>query len=154
MAVLGLGLLLVGGLVAIVVALATRSGRPPQVRADGTRFCTACGQPAVATDTFCGFCGTPRAVPAAPGAPDPQQVIGTNGFATASLVLGIVGVSLLAFIFGLVALSQIGRSGGAQRGRGMAIAGVVLSVFWMIASVGIIVALIATGSDSGSYYSE
>ncbi|MEO5841826.1 MAG: DUF4190 domain-containing protein [Acidimicrobiales bacterium] len=55
---------------------------------------------------------------------------GTNGFAIAALVLGILwmyGVgSLLALFFGYVALSQIRSSGGKQDGRGLAIAGLVL----------------------------
>jgi hypothetical protein len=94
---------------------------------------------------------TPKAPPA--GAPVPPQVPGqqpygygygyppegyqgpyvqrkTNGFAVASLVLGIVWVywigSILALIFGMVAKSQIDQSGGWQQGRGMATAGIVL----------------------------
>lgn len=54
---------------------------------------------------------------------------GTNGFAIASLVFGIIGGCLLSVIFGFVALSQIKRSG--QGGRGMAIAGIVLSGVWV-----------------------
>jgi hypothetical protein len=46
------------------------------------------------------------------------------------MVLGIVWVywigSILAIVFGHVALSQIKKSGGTQGGRGMAIAGLVL----------------------------
>lgn len=49
---------------------------------------------------------------------------GTNGMATASLVLGILGVSLFAVIFGHVARSQIRRTG--QQGAGMALAGLIL----------------------------
>lgn len=54
----------------------------------------------------------------------------TNGFAVASMVLGIVwamGIgSILALVFGYIAKSQIDQSGGTQTGRGMAIAGIVL----------------------------
>ncbi len=54
----------------------------------------------------------------------------TNGFAVASLVLGIVwwmGIgSILALVFGYIGKSQINQSGGTQTGRGMAIAGIVL----------------------------
>jgi hypothetical protein len=54
----------------------------------------------------------------------------TNGYAIASLVLGIVWLygigSLLALIFGVVATGQIERTG--QQGRGMAIAGIVLGI--------------------------
>jgi len=56
----------------------------------------------------------------------PQRV--TDGLAIASMVLGIVWVfwigSILAVIFGHVALRRIAREGKA--GRGMAIAGLVL----------------------------
>lgn len=67
-----------------------------------------------------------------PGYQPPQQPIpqSTNGFAIASLVLGIVWIwwigSILALVFGYVGLSQIRRSGGYQGGRGLAIAGIVL----------------------------
>lgn len=54
----------------------------------------------------------------------------TNGFAVAALVLGLVWVlwigSVLAVIFGHVALAQIRESSGWQRGRGLAIAGLLL----------------------------
>jgi hypothetical protein len=56
----------------------------------------------------------------------------TSGLAIASLVLGIIWIcglgSLLATIFGAVALSQISRSRGQLEGKGMAIAGLVLGV--------------------------
>jgi len=54
----------------------------------------------------------------------------TNGLAVASMVLGIIWIywigSILAVVFGHVALWQINRSGGLQSGKGMAIAGIVL----------------------------
>lgn len=54
----------------------------------------------------------------------------TNGFAIASLVLGIVWLwglgSVLALVFGYLAKSQIDESRGAQGGRGLAVAGIVL----------------------------
>jgi hypothetical protein len=60
------------------------------------------------------------------GSQPPQQ--GTNGMAIAALVLGIIWVfwlgSLLAVIFGHLALGQIKRSG--QSGHGMALAGLIL----------------------------
>jgi hypothetical protein len=54
----------------------------------------------------------------------------TNGLAVASLItgffwLGWVG-SILAVIFGHIALGQINRSGGREGGSGLAIAGLVL----------------------------
>jgi hypothetical protein len=69
-----------------------------------------------------------RVPPAYPAQPAP---IGkTNGFAVASLVLGICWVwwigSVLAVVFGHVALGQIKQSQGRQSGTGLAIAGLVL----------------------------
>jgi hypothetical protein len=71
-------------------------------------------------------------------APAPPQVAGrptfvrprssTNGLAVASLVVGLFWMwwigSVLAIVFGHVALHQIARNG--QSGRGLAIAGLVL----------------------------
>lgn len=65
----------------------------------------------------------------APPAPPPVDRGGkppTNGFAIAALVLGIIGGSVLAIVFGHVARSQIRNSGGSQGGMGMATAGLVL----------------------------
>jgi hypothetical protein len=74
----------------------------------------------------------------------------TNGLAIASLVLGICWVywvgSILAVIFGHVALAQIARSNGTQNGRGMAIAGLVLG--WIGVAVLLIVLIAAAGSSS------
>lgn len=62
--------------------------------------------------------------------------------AIAALVCGIVfgcGVgSILALVFGYMGRSQIDASGGAQEGRGMAVAGIVLG--WI--GVGILIAYI------------
>lgn len=79
-----------------------------------------------------------------PGAPETSE---TNGFAVASLVLGIVWImglgSVLALVFGYIAKGQIGSSGGRQTGRGMAIAGIVLGwvgVAFLLAMIVLIVA--------------
>ncbi|MDQ6853850.1 MAG: DUF4190 domain-containing protein [Actinomycetota bacterium] len=83
------------------------------------------------------------------GYPEPQQQwgrpLGTSGFAIASLVLGIVWAfwigSILALIFGYVALRQVKRSEGWLTGRGMAIAGIVLG--WV--GIGFLALTIALG---------
>jgi len=80
-----------------------------------------------------------------PGYPPPQppQKPGTNGFAIASLIFGIIGGILLGFIFGFIALSQTKRTG--QNGRGLALAGVILSSMW---TVGIVLAIILAVTTS------
>ena len=54
----------------------------------------------------------------------------TNGLAVASLVAGFLWVawfgSILAVVFGHIALRQINESGGRETGTGLAIAGLVL----------------------------
>lgn len=63
-----------------------------------------------------------------PGGPPVPPAATTNGLAIASLVLGILWLgglgSVLAVIFGFVARSQIRNRG--QKGKGMAMAGIVL----------------------------
>ena len=73
----------------------------------------------------------------------------TNGLAIASLVLGIIWVywigSILALIFGFIALGQINQSGGRQGGRGLAIAGIICAFAWIAL---LLVAIIAVAADS------
>lgn len=75
----------------------------------------------------------------------------TNGLSIASLVTGVLGLSLIAVIFGHIALNQINRT--REEGRGLAIAGLVLGyvgiagwvVFWVL-----FVALFAVGAGISS----
>src|SRR5262245_11533700 len=79
----------------------------------------------------------PQAIPQ-----NPYQLIpppadrSTNGFAIASLVLGIIGGILLSVIFGIVALTQIKNRG--QKGKGLAIAGLACSGAWVLGIVAVI----------------
>ena len=76
-----------------------------------------------------------------------------NGFAIASLVFGVVGVGLLlGLVCGFVALRQIGRraaSGRREGGRGLAIAGIVASGFWLLVVTIVAAAMIAGGGLAG-----
>jgi hypothetical protein len=62
-----------------------------------------------------------------------QQNPGTNGFAIASLVLGIFGLiifsAILGIIFGIIALVRIRKV--PQKGKGLAIAGLATSCAWL-----------------------
>jgi Domain of unknown function (DUF4190)/Septum formation len=68
------------------------------------------------------------------GAPPPKAR--TNGFAITAFVLGLIGGTILGIIFGIISLVQIRRNG--QRGRGLAIAGIVFSCIWLVIGVAII----------------
>ena len=61
--------------------------------------------------------------------------VSTDGFAIASLVLGLLGISVLGLILGFVGLSRT-RRGGAG-GRGFAVAGIALSAVWLVATIGL-----------------
>jgi hypothetical protein len=73
---------------------------------------------------------------------------GTNGFAVASLVFGIIGGVLFAVIFGIVALTQIRRRN--QTGKGMAVAGLVLSGVWLLACGGLVAVVAISEPDRNS----
>lgn len=100
--------------------------------------------------------------PAPPSAPYQQpQAQQTNGLAIASLVLGILWLywigSILALIFGYRARRQIDESNGAQGGRGLATAGIILG--WigvaMIFLGGLaIVAIGVLGEDAETQFNE
>jgi hypothetical protein len=78
-----------------------------------------------------------------------------NGKATASLALGIGGLlvcplvlSVLAIVLGLQARKEIDRSGGRQRGRGNATAGVVTGGVGLVLGI-VVIVLVAAGVDLG-----
>ncbi len=126
-------------------------------------FCSKCGNQVSENDTFCGKCGVPVPKPtttppppsqAAPAAQaSPVQVVvqekRTSGMAVAALVLGILGLSLFAIIFGAIAMNQTKRDPNLS-GRGLAIAGLVLGIIGMISWViwGIFFAIFSIGSMS------
>jgi hypothetical protein len=67
-----------------------------------------------------------------PARPPAPKRSGTDGFATAALVLGALPLlaGLLGIVFGIVALVRIQQHGG--RGRKRAIIGLVCGTLWMI----------------------
>lgn len=72
----------------------------------------------------------------------------TNGLAVASLVCSfffwLYGLgAVLAIVFGFIARSQIKRSGGTQRGKGMALAGIIIGFASLVIAAVLIVVLVA-----------
>ncbi|GAA0396258.1 hypothetical protein GCM10009530_54740 [Microbispora corallina] len=68
-----------------------------------------------------------------------------NGFAVTSLVFGIIGGVLLSVVFGVIALRQIRRRG--ERGRGLAVAGLVLSGAWVAVIVAVALVAVLTSAQ-------
>ena len=112
-------------------------------------FCRKCGTKIPEGSVVCDKCKAkmgqhplPAAKPAAraPGAP-----VKTSGMAIASLVMGILGFvgifAIAGLIVGIIALRRIRDAGGALKGKGLAIAGIVLSLFFIILPIIILLAL-------------
>lgn len=72
---------------------------------------------------------------------------GTNGFAIASLIFGLLGGGLLAVVFGHIAHSQIKRT--PQAGKGLATAGLILGYIGLAVSIILIIALASIASSPG-----
>ncbi len=128
---------------------------------EGAQFCGGCGasleQPAPGAQPPAGVPPTgPQGAPPPPwqgyGAPPPAPPAGplppypayapsqqNSGKATASLILGIVGIficplicSVLAIILGSQAKKEIEASGGMLGGMGMATAGIILGIVGLV----------------------
>ena len=79
----------------------------------------------------------------------------TNGFAVASMVLGILWIywigSILAIIFGFIAMSQIKERN--QAGKGMATAGLILG-FIGIGTLVLVILIVALGNNATVKFSS
>lgn len=73
--------------------------------------------------------------------PPRPQPTGVNGQAIAAFVLGLFAVVPAGVVFGIVALVRIGRT--RQRGKGLAVAGLVLSGLWLLTAMGGVIAAAA-----------
>ena len=110
-------------------------------------YCNKCGAPIPEGGNFCQKCGAAVEQSTAESQPSeiqPQPVqtataTTTNGFAIAALVCGIAGLflnflSILAIIFGALGIAQTNKN-PEIKGKGMAVAGLVLGIvvllFWV-----------------------
>jgi uncharacterized membrane protein len=81
----------------------------------------------------------------------------TNGLAVASFVCSAVGIvpfffgvtCVVGIVLGFVALSQVKKTGGAQEGRGLALAGVIVG-FALIAIFALLVIGLGVSSSSST----
>ena len=94
---------------------------------------------------------TSKAAAPTNGAPAGEEGAETNGFAIASMFLGIIWLfgigSIVAIILGYAGMKQIDASGGHQSGRAIAIAGIVIGIVGL-ASMGILVGFLLSSSHN------
>lgn len=92
--------------------------------------------------------------PQPPVTAQPQNTPGTPqncGLAIASLVCGVLGISLIAIILGHISLGKIRRSNGTLKGRGMALTGTILGYAFIVVTILVLAAsflLLKLGFDS------
>ncbi len=116
-----------------VHAYAAAGDRAPKLihRPDGAASiqCPRCSAISPVSANNCAACGMPFTMEGTT-----VETAGTsNGFCVASLVLGIIGLPafctiitpLLAIVFGILGLNQVGKGTAQGGGRGMAIAGII-----------------------------
>jgi hypothetical protein len=107
-------------------------------------FCLGCGNSLAEGERFCGVCGRDSQAGAGVAPVDPQVAFGlppeTSGKAIFSLICGILFVilplSIVAVIFGYIALSEIRKGPGRLKGRGLAITAIVLGYLGVAFIVG------------------
>ncbi len=124
-----------------VHAYAAAGATAPEIirAADGRQMvrCPRCGFLSPIDAGHCYECGLPFSFDDVRSLPAPGS---TNGYAAASLVMGLLGMpcfvfvvpQILAIVFGIVALRQIDRAGSTQTGIGPATAGIVCGVLSLL----------------------
>lgn len=100
------------------------------------KICPYCAESIHDDAQFCQFCGTSLATTMAEVPPSPGLLPGeahTSGKAIASLICGVfffvLPSAIVAIVLGHLSYSEIGKSLGRIRGRGMALAGLILGYF-------------------------
>ncbi|HEX2939270.1 MAG TPA: DUF4190 domain-containing protein [Ruminiclostridium sp.] len=89
----------------------------------------------------------------------------TNGMATASLVVGIISVvtsccfiggigGIVSLILGILAKNKIKSSGGAEKGDGFALAGIILSIVAILFTIYMIISIAAAGPEFWTQFND
>ena len=135
------------------------------------KTCPTCGGANNENAPVCLHCNAdisnvpPDVAPAAPSSPPPPifpqspQMVAepqTNGMATAALVLGIASLlfscltGIVGLVLGIIAAVQINSSGGRQKGMGMAIAGICMSLILPLVILAVLYPVFAKARDKAN----
>lgn len=90
--------------------------------------------------------GAPHTIAPPPGSSTAGRMPRINPFATAGLICGILSLTcccgfpfnLLGLVFSLIAMSQISRHPELYEGRGIALAGLILSIASLVLGIGLV----------------
>lgn len=135
-----------------------RVARQHVIGEDGTKMCPECAEKVQGAARVCRFCGfrfdqrpgatlTSRAVPR-----DSPPLAATSGVAIAAFICSLLGFWIAGIPLGIHAQNQIDESEGRLGGRGFATAGIVLGILGIIATVILILALVAAAKHSSCTY--
>lgn len=118
------------------------------------KFCAKCGNEIEKGTTFCANCGTPVEGTTKKVETESNDNGGqvSNGMATAGFVLSFF-VPVLGLIFSIIGLNKANQLNGA--GRGLAKAGLILSIIWLVLEVVAIIfyyIFIIAAATSAAYY--
>ncbi len=117
-----------------IVAIESPQGEQQYIK------CPRCTRNNVLSSNNCVGCGLPFTMEGTVG----DAVSGTNTWAVASLVLGIIGIPggfclivppILAVVFGALAMRTSNQASGQTPGQGLAIAGLILGAIGILLSV-------------------
>jgi hypothetical protein len=125
-----------------VHAYAAAGHKAPQIvtlETTGERYikCPRCGRQNTLASNNCLGCGLPFTMEGTVG----DSISGTNTWAVASLVLGIVSMAggcvfiippILAIVFGFIAMRSTNQATGQTSGQGLAIAGMILGTIGLV----------------------
>lgn len=112
-------------------------------------FCVSCGNRMNPDDTFCRVCGSHASATPVVAAPlsVPATASETSRKAIVSLICGLLiflpPLFIAAIVFGHLALSEIHKSAGRLKGKGIALTGLLLGYLWIVLPVYLIIGAIA-----------
>jgi hypothetical protein len=106
--------------------------------------CPTCGTVLADGSPFCSTCGANLGNAPPPGMPampyqqpyaQPMVMPRNSGMAIAGFVLALLSCSLLGLIFSIIGYSECKKSMGTVKGEGLALAGIIISIVWILFSI-------------------